>query len=218
MDYLIPNALRRQLFGLAIGSVAISLIASGCATSPPPNRTYNENMSAIMLSADKKKIVFFGKEHHYVFDMPVRLIEILDSQLRPKLEATFYWFRVLPDRTVTGEIMLSVSTPDGAFNESNREVLRVLAPHTRHTINQAAIVVRSEGISIRGHRYANQSGIEPAESQKLNRTYQVTLTEWPTTQELAEYNSSPVKKMSDGVMSVLYIPLTPIVFFAILAR
>jgi hypothetical protein len=206
------------MVGLALGSVGISLIASACATSPPPNRTYNEFVSAIMVSADRNKIVFFGKDHHYVFNRPVRLIEILVSQLRPMLEATLYWFEVLPDRTVTGQIMLSVSTPDGAFNESNKEILRILAPHTRHTINQAATEVRSEGISIRGHRYANQSGIEPMETQKLNRTYQVSLREWPTTQELAEYNSSPIKKMSDGVMSFLYVPLTPIVFFAILAR
>ena len=102
---------RRALCFGAVGCATIAL--GGCATAvnEPQERTSTETVSSILVTEDKKTIVFLGKSHTYIFEAPVKLISAFSASFYSALSANMH-FSVHNDRSgefINASIVLTVA-------------------------------------------------------------------------------------------------------------
>jgi hypothetical protein len=199
------NLKRRQFLGGALLAASTPILLGGCA-SAPETRYYDETVSSIMVSTDKKHIVFFGTRYHYIFDMPARLPALLESPFRDKMKANFTGFQVYSKRTMTGDLSIEIDM-SGEGPEAVAAI-RKLIPDKNNDL--PAYVARTDRIKMRGKRYDSKSDLQPGQAQKLNRPYTVRLTEYPSDKETRAYEESPVRKMTDGALLIMFVPLIPL--------
>lgn len=196
------NRHRRQFIGTA---VVAPLIFAGCSAIAPKSRYYNETIASVMVSGDKKKLVFFGANHHYVMDLPARLLTILESPYRSRLRAKFEALSAYQGGKVGVVIRLAIDTPEGAGAENNREIVALLSPDG--PVQKDATVVWSSLIGFDGLRYRNSQEIKLHQSQSLNHVYEVLVEEYPSEDEWDAYNKSPVMALKKGVFTIAFLPL-----------
>jgi hypothetical protein len=190
--------------------VAAPVLLSGCASQPLQNRRYDEKVSSILVSQDRKHIVFFGASHHYVFDTPPDLIQAFDSPLKSRLRAHFSSFTVKVDRSVEGHIYFHVDR-NKETNESIFDIGRQLP--REWSPNGTENFVTAKPIVIRGKRYESAPDIQPGVTQRLNHIYSVSINEVsePAVKEVQNYSSSPISNLPNGLLMIFLIPLLPFI-------
>ena len=202
--------MKRRRFILA--AAAAPLLAAGCTATTDSlketihendYRTYTENVDSVLISADGSKLVFLGAKYHYVFAAPAHLTALLDSPLHEKVKASMSQFNVDEDGNVSGNIVVAL---DGGTADE------------RHQAAQMGFELRGGTFSyqknaLSGKRYAAQ-GFDASQVDKkyLSKTYPVTVREKNAFNgKKALYVLTPITVAADGVLTILAIPLIPVV-------
>lgn len=202
------KALGLFLIAFAVGSIAPT---SGCATKSlysnigetPDYIHYAEKVDQILISADGKKVVFIGPEYHYIFDAPEHMAALLDSPLHKGLAARFSTFSVSSGGAVDGLINLTLEKPD----EGGLELARGYGFDDTSDAGTFRDIVILTGKRYRAGTFNGASANKP-----LNTSYVVQVREKaPMNAKKALALLTPVTIAADGVLTILSVPLLPVV-------
>lgn len=195
------NATRRT-FVLG-GATGLVVLMSGCATRAlHENHTYTEAVSSVLITQDKKKIVFIGKEFHYIFDAPPALVNSLELPFHEKISGTLSNFHVNSNGMISGSYSLSL-----AKDASEKEPTDVLVAGFN---SQSSGKLSLQG-TIHGTRYVAGSFPSDASYQKLNRTHNITvIAEQSSAEKGAKALLTPITVAADGALVLFAVVLSPL--------
>jgi hypothetical protein len=200
-------------------AAAAPLILSACTTvtdslnesiAEHGYRIYKETVSSVLISADGRKLVFFGPEYHYIFDAPEHFAELMDSPLHAKMRAKFNQFDVGEDGGVSGYITIYLD----AVLADEMDAAKQLGFSTTYKGTQM-----HRDIELNGKRYSAKGFDASKVDQKLLvKTYEVSVREKNTFNAAkALYVLTPITVAADGVLTLLTVPLFPVLFLVIAA-
>ncbi|MDR5856565.1 hypothetical protein P9239_23050 [Caballeronia sp. LZ062] len=184
-------------------------LLSGCLTSQLIDeansdnvRQYTETIDSVLISADRKKLVFLGAEYHYIFDAPEHFVELLASPLHSLIRADVSSFSVIPDENVDGYIDLKVPK-SSALTPQQKEQLVDFGFSGTELVRQ---------ISLKGARYdARKFERSRLSSTSLNQSYSVRVHETQhSSAKKAMLLMTPVTVALDGALMILAVPLIPV--------
>jgi hypothetical protein len=193
-----------------VSCALVSLLLAGCMTeSLLRNRPYTEEVSSVLVTSDKQKIVFMGKDYHYVFEAPPLLTSSLQSSFYPSLRAVISDFHVDKAGQTTGSLtlILSVITP-----QEQKKSAAAVGYKCRTMVGRGEFC---EGeVSLRGVRYSS-GGMPIGNQHRLNETYRVGVTteDGPGAKVLL----TPITLVGDGVLVLAGAPLMALQVGALLA-
>jgi len=208
----------RRLFLSGPNLLALMLLA-GC-TTPAIEAThhYTENVSSILISQDKQKVVFIGKTYHYIFDAPAGIIKTMELPFHGKVSGALSDFHVDSKNAVTGLYSLRI---EGTLDERDRMDV-AQAGYTPDANGQLTL-----SGTIAGLRYQEDTSLvgeinalrNPGQNRDdktavpgyLNKTYAINVTYDPATGE-KEFDKmiSPIRVTSDGLYLLFNIYLAPV--------
>ncbi len=202
----------RRLFILS-GAVGITGLLTGCDVGVTRylfkdvshSHSYKEEVSSVLISEDRKKIVFIGKNYHYIFDAPPIVVKTLTANFHKNVSALLGNFYVDKAGIVKGELTLSLS-----INAPEQDKLSALEMgYTKRIIPNAGYCCEYE-VNLTGDCY-DSNGIQPTLiSQKLNKTYVVNvyvITEQSFSEKVAKASLTPITVAIDGVLLIGALPL-----------
>jgi hypothetical protein len=185
----------RTLFGAVLLAMAM-LCLSGClATDALREGSRWERIQSVLVSADGTSIAIVGAKHDYVFTNASELTACLGSDLHGLMEASIYDFHVDRENVVTGSLVLRIKTVDEIAEPKAVALGFTLDPHERW----------SREIRLEGKRYKRNTGVALHESQMLNRSYSVQVTE---ARHHALMALSPLTVAADGAIMLFAVPVT----------
>ncbi|MET3106434.1 hypothetical protein AAKU67_000917 [Oxalobacteraceae bacterium GrIS 2.11] len=209
----------RRLF--LSGSLFVALMfLIGCTTPAiEARRHYTENVSSILISQDKQKLVFIGKTYHYIFDAPPELVRTLEMPFHSKVSGELSNFHVDAQAGVTGLYSLRI---EGTLNERDR-LDATSAGYRPDPNGQLALSGK-----IGGTRYLEDTSLmgeikamrnpkdkldeKQSVAESLNKTYTLTITYDPSSGEKALNKViSPIIVSSDGLYLLFNVFLAPVV-------
>lgn len=203
------NTTRRAL--ILLGGAAAIPMSIGCITaavmSGGDRETYTENVDSVLLSADGKTLAVIGKEHHYLFDAPEPLRLLLQSELRDVVQANFRTFMVDAQQRISGTYFLQLGKD--ATQEQKDEALAA-------GFKASPSGVLSYNGSLSGTRYAANGIQATTASQKLRKTYTITISAEKSAGSKAASTAgklllTPITLAADGVLILVAVPLLLIV-------
>lgn len=203
------NTTRRAL--ILLGGAAAIPMSMGCITaavmSGGDRETYTESVDSVLLSADGKTLAVIGKEYHYLFDAPDILKLLLQSELRNAVEASFHTFSVDANQRISGGYFLRLGK-NAAQDQKDRAVAAgfKLLPSGELSYNG----------SLSGTRYAANGVQATAASQKLRKTYTISISAEKSAGAKAATTAgklllTPITLAADGVLIIAAIPLLLII-------
>lgn len=180
---------------LCAGLVGMAGGLSGCTEALYRKTEYKDVVSSVLFTEDMKKIVIIGKDYHYIFDAPEALVRSLRSSLHARMHASFYPFDVHTDQHITGKLSLLID--EGLSAE---EVEQAMGLGFKPRKNGGYF----QYIELSGTRY-DSGGIQAtAPSQRLNKTYTITVRVDHTASDYAARAVlTPVTVAADGVLMVV---------------
>lgn len=186
--------------------VFVLFMASGCSTIGMfQDYEYTEEISSVLISQDKKKIVAITNQYHYMFDAPQGLIKILESPIHNKVSATFNSFKVTKDNEMSGSIVLS---SNGEVSDVEIAMAKELGFYMYGAQSYKWYTWQN---SIKGVRYSASDFTLPNSSYKLNKPYVVRIeAERTTTEKLLRVPLTPITLAFDGTVTLgalVFLPL-----------
>ena len=190
-----------------MGVASVSATAGCVATRAVEQMTnnYTEKVSSIWITSDSSRIVYIGERYHYIFDTPPELLRLLrlPEGLRSKLVADSFWVSVDNRNAVVANLQLRLN---GELSAAERTAART----------QNLDVGRTE-VRMTGQRYlAAGPLVIGGQVTKLNRTYDVTVTE--PASGVAKAIMTPIALAADGVVTLGAIVLLPLLPFWLMAN
>ncbi|MEK7884602.1 hypothetical protein WJU27_16540 [Methyloversatilis sp. NSM2] len=184
---------RRQLFIVTL----TPLLTTGCITRQMLENDrlyYKEQVSDLLLAQDGLWVAVVGEKYHYVFDAPPGLAEVLRSNIRDKLTASFGEFSVSDDLGISGKFWI-----DALAKKSEQEqLLSKLGFHGPS--------FRRE-FQLKGRRYS-ADGFARGVEIKLNKPYVVAISEPKSALNRASrMAATPITATVDGVLILFGFPL-----------
>ncbi|MCM3604806.1 hypothetical protein [Cupriavidus pauculus] len=195
---------RRNILAASIACSALPLAGCSLFRRKPltqelfADKQYQEEVSSFMMTADRRKLIVLGKQHHYVLDMPRQLETVLTSSFRPKVEASFSNFKATGDE-ISGSYSLRLPNPVAVEDE------RAAAAAGFERTRDGAMLLEG-GLS--GCRYDAREFSASAQSQQFNKAYSISITEQLTAGEtVARLPLTPLTAAVDGTMFLASVPL-----------
>jgi len=209
----------RRLF-LSVAILATLLFLSGCTTPTiEAGHHYSENVSSILISQDKQKIVFIGKTYHYIFDAPAGIVTTLEQPFHAKVSGTLSNFHVDNQGAVNGLYSLQLGG-----NPDQREIHDAIAAgYQPDASGQLSLAGKISGTryqedtslvgAINASRNKKDQPVEKtAVSENLNKSYAITVTYDPSSGEKKfDKLISPIIVTSDGLYLLFNVFLAPVV-------
>jgi hypothetical protein len=196
--------MNRERRSIAIGAMAAaSTLLTGCLTNALlREHRYGESVSSILISADKKYLVFVGTKYHYIFDAPAILVKTIGSRLHASIHGSLGLFTVDEVGTTTGEYTLMLLS---TASEQDRLTASELGFRQRRpTLDRSPYEYSGR---LFGRRYA-ANGLQPGKEQRLNRTYTVYVSaEQSRIERSAKLLLTPLTLTVDGVLAIATVPL-----------
>ncbi|MFI3218923.1 MAG: hypothetical protein QX189_07360 [Methylococcales bacterium] len=199
----------RRLFILS-GAVGITALLTGCEVGrvtkslfKDVSHSYAEAVSSVLISEDRKTIVFIGKNYHYIFDAPSILVKTLTANFHKNVSALHGGFHVDNEGIVKGGLTLSLN-----IKAPEQDKLSALEMgYTKRIVPNVGYFCEYE-VNLTGVRYKS-NGIEPTlVSQKLNKTYVFNvIAEQSSGEKAAKASLTPITVAIDGVLLIAKIPL-----------
>jgi hypothetical protein len=211
------NPRRSFLLGVALWAL---LFLVGCTTPAiEAGHRYTENVSSILISQDKQKIVFIGKNHHYIFDAPGAIVTMLGLPLHSSVVGTFSNFHVDKQGGVTGTYNLRIEGNLGERDKTDAASVGFKPDSTGQLILSGNIsgTRYQEDTSLLGAIKGDSNHSEKLEeksavSENLNKTYSITITYDASSGEKAlDKLISPIIVSSDGLYLLFNVFLAPVV-------
>lgn len=178
---------------------------SGCVVTKSlfKDTVYHEKLSTILISEDLRQIVFMGAAYHYIFEAPAGIVESMSSGFHQNITATFDDFHVDSKGVVTGAVLLRLSA-----QASDAEKISAARLGYTRTTSGTALYCCEYAQRISGIRYEANNVLPTLPSQKLNRTYDITITaEQSTAEKAAKTLLTPITATVDGLLVIGAIPL-----------
>ena len=203
------NTTRRAL--ILLGGAAAIPMSMGCITaavmSGGDRETYSESVDSVLLSADGKTLAVIGKEHHYLFDAPDILRLLLQSELRDVVQANFRTFMVDAKQHISGTYFLQLGK-----DATQKQKEKALAAGFKASPSG----MLSYNGSLSGTRYAANGIQATTASQKLRKTYTITISAEKSAGSKAASTAgklllTPITLAADGVLILVAVPLLLIV-------
>lgn len=194
----------RRDFVFASAATLVGIGLAGCSTEPNVKiRTYTEQVSTLLLSANGEQLVVLGKQYHYIFKAPPELVHLASSPLKTHVTALIDPFEVKLDGTITGTYTLVFN--NGIPPVSDGEI-RALG-FTRH--DDGGWLLSS---TLSGRRYLIGNTLRMGRiHEALPQTYTVTVNAQETpSDQVTEELVTPIVMASDGVLLIYYVLLAPI--------
>ncbi|WP_156811389.1 hypothetical protein [Cupriavidus sp. USMAHM13] len=197
---------------LVAGGLA-PLVLGGCVTSSlyqeierPEYESYRETISQILVSRDGKAIVILGDKYHYIFDADSDLLAAISSDLHPRLKARFGRFDVDTEGKIRGSLYLGL---DDAVSDEARSQAAALGFKAGGQGDKPSL---TRAYHLSGTRYSAAKFELPGEAKQLNQAYEVHVSAAKSIgAKKALVLLTPVTVAADGVLSLLSIPLIPVV-------
>jgi hypothetical protein len=163
------------------------------------NRPYTEEVSSVLITSDKQKIVFIGRDFHYIFDAPPSLLTSFQSSFYPSLRAVVRDFHVDKAGQTTGSLVLilSVKTPP------EYRAAAAAQGYKCSTIINLGEYCESK-VTLHGIRYSS-GGLPIGNQHRLNETYYVTVTSEDSPG--AKVLLTPITLIGDGALIIAGTPL-----------
>lgn len=200
---------------IASGFVLVAaMLVAGCTITMFSNYNYNENISSILISQDKKKIVVISEKFHYIFDAPATLIKTLESPIHSKIAASFDSFKVTKDNAITGTITLR---PTGETSDAERAIAKEIGFYFFNETYQP----NNFNLTgyLKGTRYSAKEFTMPTTYYKLNKPYVVRIeAERTSIEKWLRVPLTPLTIAFDGAIALGAIVLSPILIFPELHR
>ena len=167
-------------------------------------RTFDEEISAFLITKDGKQFIVVGKKYHYIFPTTETLKFILTWSEKKRVKATFNEFTTSSYQSVSGKYTLTVDTGNNLAPEIND--LLASKGFTRQNSDNS---LSYSGI-ITGTRYLADKFDLPAPLQ-FNQKYTIAMSE--------EYSSisptvtterillTPLTIAADGVILIFGMPV-----------
>lgn len=203
------NTTRRAL--LLLGGAAAIPMSMGCITaavmSGGDRETYTESVDSVLVSADGKTLAILGKEYHYLFEAPETLKLLLQSDLRDVVQASFHTFSVDASQRISGTYFLNLGK-----NVTPEQKEKALAAGFKASPSGAL----GYNGSLSGTRYAANGVQATAASQKLRKTYTISISAEKSAGAKAATTAgklllTPITLAADGVLIIAAIPLLLII-------
>lgn len=191
----------------------------GC-TTPAIEAThhYTENVSSILISQDKQKIVFIGKTYHYIFDAPAGIVKTMELPFHSRVSGTLSEFHVDNQGGVSGLYSLMI---EGSLEGQDRIDVTAAGYKTDES-GKLVLIGKINGIRYRedtslvGQIHAMRNpgqnrDDKTAVSANLNKNYAINVTYDPATGE-KEFDKliSPIRVTSDGLYLLFNVYLAPV--------
>lgn len=195
----------KQQLKIAAVIFILSITLSGCITQwlHKDYSEYIENVSSVLISQDKKKIVVIGKEYHYIFDAPTTLVNTLESPIHNKVKASFSDFAVDSSGYIHGGLGLFLN--DEA-TDSEKTIARSIGINNNY---RASSLNWSGRLS--GTRYSAQKFTGDTSSYKLNHPYSVRIkVERSAIVKAMRVPLTPITISADGVLILTFVALAPL--------
>jgi hypothetical protein len=171
---------------------------SGCGNPPRPHwkEHYVEKVDEVLITEDRRQVVFLGTAFHYVFDADPVLAEVLGRSVQRELKARFGSFVVEHDRSITGSVRLWLD--ERAHPDDVREVvgLGFSIPATRVAVPRESAVHQAK---LSGRRYDAKGFVHKASLTELNRSYRVHLIDRGGYLDSALHSASTLRWMATPV-------------------
>lgn len=202
----LPMRRRRLWLGLFVCWLWVSL--AGCVTPATlRGRHYDEVISAVLVSADQRTLVFLGVDYHYIFDGVPALTQAIASPLHPRMEGRLPFFQVDSQRKVRGTFELRLRP--ALLTEAERK--QALSLGFQEEAGQPSWLLT--GV-LKGRRYEAGETTRRATAlaqQPLNTIYRVRVEEAPTSLEQAAHALlTPITVAADGMVMFVAIALLPV--------
>lgn len=199
--------------------LVLSIFVTGCTFKMFKNYDYNEKLSSVLISQDKKKIVIIGEQYHYIFDAPTELVNALESSIHSKITAGFNGFKVTKDNVISGVIVLSVRELSDIEFDIAKDIgfeIRTIKPAGKPSERY----IDYRYVSIKGMRYdAKEFRMPNTNNFKLNKPYVVSIeAERTTIEKWLRVPLTPVTVAIDGTVILGAIILWPIAILPELHR
>jgi len=193
---------------LKITLIFISIInISGCITSNlHKDYIYTEFVQTIAISSDQRKIAVIGEEFHYIFDAPPNLINLINSEYKEYLGASFQSFVVDSNNKIKGDYVVSVRSRDKLTNQDiNKFNLKLSCKSGRSHCLEGTL----EGIR---YKAAKLNIDDRYNFQSLNNNYRVKITKSDNTYDkIAKAVITPIAMTADGILIIGTVVLLPII-------
>ncbi|MCG2575911.1 hypothetical protein LZ012_02755 [Dechloromonas sp. XY25] len=200
------NTLRRAL--ILLGGAAAIPMSMGCITaavmSGGDRETYTETVDSVLVSADGKTLAVLGKDYHYLFEAPPAIKLLLESDLREVVDASFHTFMVDANQHISGGYFLRLGK-----NASPEQKDKALAAGFKPQPSGGTLTYNG---TLSGTRYAANGIQATAASQKLRKTYTITISAEKSAGSKAASTAgklllTPITLAADGVLILLAAPL-----------
>ncbi len=165
-------------------------------------RDYSESIDSVLITADRTMLVFLGRDYHYIFDAPKGFIELLESPLDNDVEASVLEF-VVDGNTVRGSIRIKLTNATADQMRQSKEL--------GFTLKGSSEAMKL--FELAGKRYSAK-GFDSSNVNKklLRRSYEVTVREKKSSDaKKLLYVLTPITVAADGLLSIMAIPLVPVV-------
>ena len=196
---------RRQVLS-ASGAMAASTLLSACVTEALfKDYKYDEVVSSVLISTDKKSLVFIGKDYHYIFDAPEVLVKTLEAPFHQSVTGLLRNFHAKSSGEITGDftLVLGIKVPEEAKQSALAMGYRKsgLGPEGYGCILSGNLV---------GKRFL-ANNVQIGTLQQLNSTYTVQVSaEQSKGEKAAKLLATPITVAIDGVLILGSIPLIAI--------
>jgi hypothetical protein len=162
------------------------------------NHEYVENVSSVLISQDKKTLVFIGKDYHYIFPASDIIVKTFESEFHKSVEAKIEGIYVDSSGKTTGTIDLFVSQ---LKPESDR-LSSIGAGYIKHSISNSDKFYSDFSVKLEGQRFsADKKTALP--NQSLNKTYKIHVTAEQSAGEKAIKSLlTPITVTAEGVFVI----------------
>lgn len=183
---------------LTLGACGIRMASSGGTVGS----SYTEVIDTVLISEGFQHLAVVGTAYDYLFRNTEQLAQLLRSSVHPHLSADFSGFKIGPDNTVRGNLVL------------------YLQDHDQWVLEEAKRLGFTQGFNgdfylqlpMHGTRYRKNPQLRVGDAYKLNRRYTVSVALAPhvRTERLAPM---PLQVAAGGALLLIGLPV--IVLFAL---
>ncbi|CAA6809456.1 MAG: Unknown protein [uncultured Sulfurovum sp.] len=155
---------------LIVLNIIVTLLFTSCASKFVSTPTYDDTITSFLITKDSNTLAVIGDKYHYIFNIDDKLKSFLLSKNKKYFTASFHYFKVDLNETVTGNYQINYTVGD-----TQKITNKWLKKHDFKTLNSESYYIKKG--KIKGKRYIAK---DIPEKYKFNKPYKIHFTEEAT--------------------------------------